>query len=479
MLRMTKIEGDESSAIPKNEGRIMSEGVDETAVNPQTQKQEFHIAVLMFLFFFLVIAVFQLLKPLKSGLFVEVYGADVELYAKLSNILLAAGGVAVFSLLHSTLPRQRIIYVLSAFFMGSFLFLASALTTPSPALVWGFYLLGDLEATIMVAAFWAYLTDIANSLQAKRLFGPIGAGGVLGGWLGVLVARLLLEQVGAEGLLVVAAGMMGLVSGTIVYAERRIRQASVFRPATKLRLVPQDEPSGPSLRTEALAGARLVLRSPYLLAIAGLMASYEIASQLLDYQFKLAAEKLAGVQATQAFITDVYLYANILAVVVQFFLVGFVLKRFGLTTALLILPLAIIAGSVGFLATSALAAVSLLVIFDNGLNYSIQQTGRESLYLITSPDEKYKARAFIQMFVQRLAKGVSIGTMIGLGLLGVTAQYLSVLTIGVMLVMVGSGVYAGRHFARVAKREGEGQAPAMEPIVTPSQSVYPAQVAVG
>ena len=70
------------------------------------------------------------------------------------------------------------------------------------------------------------------------------------------------------------------------------------------------------------------------------MASYEIASQLLDYQFKLAAEKLAGVQATQAFMTDVYLYANILAVVVQFFLVGFVLKRFGLTTALLILPLA-------------------------------------------------------------------------------------------------------------------------------------------
>ncbi len=49
----------------------------------------------------------------------------------------------------------------------------------------------------------------------------------------------------------------------------------------------------------------------------------------------------------------------------------------------------------------------------------------------------------------------------------------------VMLVRVGSGVYAGHHIARVANREGEGQAPAMEPIVTPFQSVYPAQVAVG
>ncbi len=184
-------------------------------------------------------------------------------------------------------------------------------------------------------------------------------------------------------------------------------------------------------------------------------------------------------QATQAFITDVYLYANILAVVVQFFLVGFVLKRFGLTTALLILPLAIIAGSVGFLATSALAAVSLLVIFDNGLNYSIQQTGRESLYLVTSPDEKYKARAFIQMFVQRLAKGVSIGTMIGLGLLGVTTQYLSVLTIGVMLVMVGSGVYAGRHFARVSNDEAKSHPSVVKAPIAQIQAHVPAQLAAG
>ncbi len=443
------------------------------------QRQEFQIAGLMFLFFFLVIAVFQMLKPLKSGLFVEYYGADLELYAKLSNILIAAVAVSAFTFLSNKLQRQRTIYVLSAFFIGSFAVLASAISTPGPLLIWGFYLLGDLEATIMLVAFWAYLTDIANTAQAKRLFGPIGAGGVLGGWLGVLVARILLEQIGSQGLLLVAAALMGLVIVTIDYAESLIRHSQVFRPATKLRLVKPEEPSTPSLGAEALEGARLVLRSPYLLAIAGLMASYEIASQLLDYQFKLAAEELAGVQATQAFMTDVYLYANILAVVVQFFLVGFVLKRFGLTTALLILPLAIIAGSVGFLATSTLAAVSLLVIFDNGLNYSIQQTGRESLYLITSPDEKYKARAFIQMFVQRLAKGVSIGTMIGLGLLGVTAQYLSVLTIGVMLVMVASGVYAGRHFARVSNGEAKSHPSVVKAPIAQIQAHGPAQLAGG
>ena len=59
---------------------------------------------------------------------------------------------------------------------------------------------------MMVTAFWAYLTDLTNPSQAKRLFGPIGAGGVLGGWAGVSVAKLLLEQLGTTGLLLVACG---------------------------------------------------------------------------------------------------------------------------------------------------------------------------------------------------------------------------------------------------------------------------------
>ena len=43
-------------------------------------------------------------------------------------------------------------------------------------------------------------------------------------------------------------------------------------------------------------------------------------------------------------------------------------------------------------------------------------TGRESLYLITSPEEKYKARIFIQMFMQRLAKGLTVLVVIGLSI---------------------------------------------------------------
>ena len=54
------------------------------------RKGEAEPAALFFLFWYFAIVVFQALRPLKKGLFVEHLGADVELYAKLANI-----GVAI------------------------------------------------------------------------------------------------------------------------------------------------------------------------------------------------------------------------------------------------------------------------------------------------------------------------------------------------------------------------------------------------
>ncbi len=420
-------------------------------------KRDLAIAGLLFLFFFFVIAIFQILKPLKSGLFVEHYGARMELYAKLANIFIAAFGVWAFTSLYNKLRRRRFIYTLSGVFIVSFIGLALELDNhPGPLAIWTFYLLGDLEVTMMVATFWAYLTDLSHGPDAQQLFGPIGAGGVLGGWAGISIAKFLLTTIGTGGLLLLAAGLMAGVILVIAATELLSSDSQTFKPVTNLSTVPRGASLVHDWKAEALEGARLVLRSRYLAGIAGIMGSYEIASQLMDYQFKLAAENLSGVQATQAFITDVYLYANLLAIFTQLFLVGAVMKKFGLGVTLLVLPIAIIGGSLGFLAMPTLAVVSVLVILDNGLSYSVLQTGRESLYLTTSPDEKYKGRAFISMFVQRLAKGLSILTIILLGLTGLTAQHLSLLIIGVLGVMVLLCIKAGRHYAHVIN---QGAAP--------------------
>ncbi len=409
------------------------------------RRREWPVTLLLFLFFFLVIAVFQVLKPLKSGLFLEQYGADLELYAKLANIAVAGLGALGFSLLFKHLRRQHLIVLLCAFFLGCFLILTVWLRSPSALAIWGFYFLGDLESTLMVTAFWAYATDLTRPEQAKRLFGFMGAGSVIGGWVGAAFAKGLLAKIGMSGLLLLASVAMVAIAALALAVESLVRRDETF--------LPQD--TGPATGTgmegksswrESLQGARLVWNSRYLLAIVGIMACYEAVSQIMDYQFKRQAELLSGVVTTQAFIANVYFYANAISVLVQLFLVSFLLQKFGVKTALMVLPLAMLGSSAAFLAVPTLFVSSLLVISDNGLNYSIQQTARESLFLVTSREEKYRARAFTNMFIQRLAKGLSILGILLLGLWHLEVRWLSLGSMAILAIMIACSLYAGRRF---------------------------------
>ncbi len=388
------------------------------------ERTEIPFALRMFFFWFLVIAIFQIIKPLKNGLFIETYGAQNELYAKLLNIVLAAVGALVFSWLHHRLRRLSLTFTFAVFFAANFLFIASLLKTPGRLTIWWFYLLGDLISTIWVTAFWAYVTDLTDSEQAARLFGMIGAGGVIGGWVGAAVARLLLIKLGASGLLMLCAGLMMTVAAIVGWNEKRL--------AVKPQPTLPHQKKGSNLRA-ALEGIRLVRRSTYLAAIVGILSTYEFISQILDFVFKSAVESLQGASETQLFLANVYLGANILSVFVQFFLVSYILRRWGVTAGLFVLPVALLISSLIYLVHPLLTTAALFVIFDNGLNYSIQQTSRETLYIPTSPNAKYRARAFTNMFVQRFAKGLGIGLVLVLSQRHVTA---SVLVLGAM-VMVG------------------------------------------
>jgi AAA family ATP:ADP antiporter len=99
----------------------------------------------------------------------------------------------------------------------------------------------------------------------------------------------------------------------------------------------------------------------------------------------------------------------------------------------------------------SLAAAGLLLISDNGFNYSIQQTSRETLYVPTTSDEKYKARAFTNMFVQRAGKGIAIGGILVLINIGVSVRLLGFFGIAALVGMAVLGIYGGRQFNKMTK----------------------------
>ena len=421
------------------------------------RKGELEPAILFFLFWFFVIVVFQALRPLKKGLFVEHLGADVELYAKLANIAVAILAVVVFTSLYNRFGSRRLIPTLSAIFAAALFGFAAALSgggAPAASTNWAFYLFGDAWSTVWVTTFWAYLTELTQTEQSKRLYGLIGAGGVIGGLAANFTVWQYIENSGI-GILLTVAAIVAIVIAAIVLRLEIIAR----RPGAAIRRT-DDAAKADAAKTArpkdnaVFDGARLVVASRYLLAIAMITFLYEINSQILDYQYSSAAETLQGAEGTQAFFGRVGTIVGLVSVITQLFLVSFIMRTFGITTALLVLPAAMAASSGIYFVTPMLTTAALLTISDNSFNYSIYQTARETLYVPTSADVKYKARAFINMLVQRVGKGAAILMALGFGAMAnLPIHYLSLLAFVVIAIWVGFAWYAGRHFDALTAEE--------------------------
>lgn len=432
------------------------------------RKGEFAPALLFFLFWFLVIVVFQALRPLKKGLFVEHLGAHVELYAKLSNIGVAMLAVVVFTALYNRFGSRRLIPTLCGIFVVALLGFAAALSggrVPAPALNWSFYLFGDAWSTVWVTSFWAYLSELTLTEQSKRLYGLIGAGGVIGGLTANFAVWQYVENSGI-GVLLTGAAILTIVIAVIVLRLEMIAR----RPGAAIQRrtdtpTPEKATDSPKKKDNVFEGARLVTASKYLLAIAMITFLYEINSQILDYQYSSAAEALQGAGGTQAFFGRIGTIVGLVSVFTQLFLVSFIIRTFGITTALLVLPAAMAAASGIYFVTPVLTTAALLTISDNAFSYSINQTARETLYVPTSDDVKYKARAFINMLVQRVGKGAAILMALGFGAMSnLPIRYLSLLAFAVIAVWIGFALYAGRKFDQLTTEEGGQPVPARSAV---------------
>ena len=203
----------------------------------------------------------------------------------------------------------------------------------------------------------------------------------------------------------------------------------------------------------ALEGARLVFRSRYLLAIVSLVGLYAVVSQVLDYQFTATVAHYVAGDTTKHFST-VYAITNGVALFVQLFLTANIMSRFGVRAALLVMPCMILGASGLFVMLPVLWVGSSLNTADNAFNYSINQSARESLYTALSRDEKYKAKAFIDMFLYRTAKVVGVGVTLLAGAFFeefTAVRWLSVVTIALLCVWIVVARYAGGRFHDMTK----------------------------
>jgi AAA family ATP:ADP antiporter len=131
----------------------------------------------------------------------------------------------------------------------------------------------------------------------------------------------------------------------------------------------------------------------------------------------VAAGKAGGLtieEYSAKFMADFMKYFNLLAMFVQLFLVSRIFKWVGVRGAIFVLPFLALGGYAFIAAGASLLLVFWVKVMENGTDYSLMNTTRHALFLITTREEKYKAKAAIDTFFHRSGDVLS-GLLVFLG----------------------------------------------------------------
>ena len=392
----------------------------------EIRADERRLCAVLFSAHFLILTFQYIAKPIRQAAYVDTLGAEKLPWVYLLIALCSYPVLRLFGRLadHSTQQRMLVATsLLTAVGMGVFWWLFAFENEAwrrgvSVAFYWWISIVGVL----LVSQVWAYSSHLLNPRQAKRLFGIIGAGGVLGSIVGGQLARWVSEWLDTRTALL--AAVLALLGA-----------AALIR----FRGLPSGEQAELPASAESLDAAKdglaLVRGSRYLQLIAAAMLISAMVSQCIDLQFSWAVEQhtTAGLEERTKLFGNLYSIMGAAAFLFQLFFTSRIHRQLGVGTALRVLPTVAGIGTslfgmaaLGVAATILpqiwlLRAAWLLKISDNGLRYSLDQATRELLFQPVDARERPKAKAFIDVFVQRFAKGLA-----ALLLLSVTFGKLSV-----------------------------------------------------
>lgn len=431
----------------------------------KVEPHEVGTVVLMTLTSFLLLTAYYLLKTVREPLILMEGGAEVKLYARAGQAAIMVGVVYVYGELARRVGRMKLLMIVFLFFTSNLAIFAFLARTDVPIGLAFFLWVGVFSYTV-VAQFWALAADIFTDEQGKRLFPILGGGSSVGAVVGARIAKSLVPF-GPSVLMGSAVLILLVCVAMIAWVERR-----AGAPAKK---VEDPKPEAPM----ATEGAyRLLARDRYLLLIAGMALALNFVNSageyILDRALVVASlePETRGALTQQAYIgafkADYFAWYNAIGVVLQLFAVSRVLRYVGVRRALFVMPVFSLIGYAFATFRPVLAIARLVKIGENSLQYSLQDTTRHALFLVTTRVEKFVGKTAVDTVAVRLgailsALVVFFGTRYGMPLWAFAA-----VNVVLAVVWLGFVVLIGReHRRRAAEHEANaanGTNGAAEPV---------------
>jgi AAA family ATP:ADP antiporter len=294
---------------------------------------------------------------------------------------------------------------------------------------------------MIVAQFWAFAADIYTEAQGKRLFPLVAAGASLGAMAGSYTVKSIVHVVGTLQMMLISAAVLmasALITQIIHARATKGKPADKAAGAAEKDAVTGGKNGDEALSDEDKRGAfALVFKNKYLLLIAmftliftlvNTSGEYMISQLVSDAAKQHEHTKEAVREYIAGYMGDYFLWVNVAGLAIQLFLVSRIIKYGGFRVAFLVFPVVALASATMITASPTLGAVRIGKTAENSIDYSLNNTVRNMLWLPTTRRMKYVAKQAVDSFFARLGdvfSGAAVFVLVGqldLGVRGVAAM---------------------------------------------------------
>lgn len=403
------------------------------ALLPDFSRSEVRVAALLFLYNFLAMCAFCVIKPVRSALLLDRMGLIGLLISYMGAAVLTGIVVLATGWVSRRVSSRFAVVTTTVILLINLIFFRFLFDWGGDWVALVFYIWANLFSNILFTQFWLLAGNQFTAREGKQLFGWVSAGGTVGGIAGSGLVFAGIEMLGTDtvNLIIFSVVLLSACLPIIFYFEYKPRHIETETRETS-------DPVKP--------GIGLLREFRHLKLIALVSGTSMVVQTIVDYQFNAVVDaSFATAEEKAAFFAQFFAGVNIVGLFLQLVLTRTILMRFGVGVALFLLPGTLLLGAIGILVYPILWVALSARMGEAGMRYSIQEATREVLYLPLPASVRSKARPLIDIFGARFFEGFAgLLVLICTVVLGVSISGLSVVSI-VLISVWGITVFALRH----------------------------------
>jgi AAA family ATP:ADP antiporter len=373
--------------------------------------------------YLLVIGAYTVAKELKDSIFISAVGKEYLPWAKISSMIVLVPAVLLYSKLVDVLRRYQLLSVCCTFFGLVSLIIAYQLGDPlvglsnthtSPDRIYGWLVYYFVEGytPFVVSVVWAFANSITSPEGAKKNYALMVAGSKIGGMLTSGIAWAIfsmgatssftMSDVARHQLVFAGSALMLLCVPGVIWLMMRMvpgRYMHGYEAAYQV------EKSKAKTNDGIFSGLILLFKYPYVLGIFSMIFFYEVVATVLSYlRVGVAQSTATSISDVSGFFFKIIFMMHAASFVIAFFGTRTLLKKLGERICLVLIPLLTGVLLLYLMVVATPGAVVVAFVALKSINFAFSWPVRESLYIPTVKDIKFKSRSWIDAFGGKFAK---------------------------------------------------------------------------